>query len=55
MSLFDDFWGPERLLCDTNIGRKLLLGQEHTETVWTLCHEGGKQKGEIHDLVILAQ
>ena len=52
VSLIWDFWGPKGLLCDPKTGRKLLLGQKHTEISFTVSQEEDFKKEELQDLVI---
>ena len=52
VSLIWDFWGPKGLLCDPKTGRKLLLGQKHTEISSTVSQEEDFKKEELQDLVI---
>ena len=39
VSLIWDFWGLKGLLCDPKTGRKLLLGQKHTEISFAVSQE----------------
>ena len=47
-----DFWGPKGLLCDPKTGRKLLLGQKHTEISFTVSQEEDYKEEELQNLVI---
>ena len=52
VSLFWDFCSPKGLLCDPKTGRKLLLGQKHTEIIFTVSQEEDYKKEELQDLLI---
>ena len=52
VSLIWNFWGPRGLLSDPKTGRKLLLGQKHTEISFTLSQEEDYKKEKLQDLVI---
>ena len=55
VSLVWDLLCPQRLLCHPKTGRKLPLGQKHSEIGFTVSQTGDFQKEEFQDLVNLAQ
>ena len=52
VSLIWNFWGFKGVLCDPKTGRKLLLGQKHTEISFAVSQEEDYKKEELQDLVI---
>ena len=52
VSLIWNFWGFKGVLCDPKTGRKLLLGQKHTEISFAVSQEEDFKKEELQDLVL---
>ena len=52
VSLFWDFWCPQRLLYNNKTGRKFPLGQKHSLIGLGRRQEDGQQKGKNQDLLI---